>query len=297
MTISTREGEPETISLSDLRVACDGRYADVWEPAPTWAENFENDAARWSTSFVDPAINAVGAHIGTAFLTVTGAAGVSISLDTAVTNDGYSSGPLVWLMPTLHHQGKHLVRMCLEPLSFADLYPDNLTEDGEIIASPRVTHASKAAFLDDLAPRLCGLLNAHLATLVNMAVKVPAIPFWQKGETVGYVTVKSRWDKDGRLPSTVGTAERVAAKFGLALLFAANTIHDQAVAFGDGLAELAPELQMEGATVDGDGTGCFMSLFGPTTALPPAARAYLAAIAADPDIDVDITVDGAAILH
>lgn len=295
MTLSTREGEPVTISLADLHVTCDGKYADLGKPAPTWDDGGPSGLG-WAAAVVDPAINAVGAHTGPAFLTVSGAAGISISLDAAVTNDGYSSGPLVWLMPSLHHQGKQLAKLCLDPVSLADLYPANLTEDGELLASPHLTYPTMAEFLGDLAPRLCGLLNAHLATLEHWTVTVPAIPFWQKGETIGYLTVKARWDKDGRLPSTTATAERIADKYGLSLR-AASTIHDQTIEFGDGLGQFAPGLDQEGPTVAADSAGCFMEVYGPTTALSPAARAYLADIATDPDIDVDITVDGAAIFH
>lgn len=295
MTISTREGKPVTITLTDLHVTCDGPYADIGEPAPTWNDDGPR-GLEWAAAVVDPAINAVGAYTDTAFLTMHGATGVSIALDAAVTNDGYSSGPLVWLMPTLHHQGRRLVRLCLEPVSLAQLYPQNLTEDGELIASPHLTHPSLAAFLDELAPRLCGLFNVHLATLDHWTVTVPAIPFWQNDGIIGSITVKARWDKDGRLPSTAETAERIATKYGLSLR-AASTLHDQAIEFGDGLSDLAPELDQEGPTVAADGGGSFMTVYGPTTALPPAARHYLAAINADPDIDVNITVSGATIFH
>lgn len=295
MTISTREGEPVTITLTDLHVTCDGPYADTGTPAPTWDDDGPS-GLEWAAAIVDPAISAVGAHTCTAYLTVHGAEGVSISLDAAVTNDGYSSGPLVWLMPTLHHQGKRLARLCLEPMSLAELYPHNLTEDGELTASPHLTHTSMAAFLDELAPRLCGLFNAHLATLNNWTVTVPAIPFWQKHETIGYVEVKARWDQTGRLPSTARTAKRILTQFELPLR-PARTINDQAIGLCDALIDLAPELDQEGPCASADGNGTFITVYGPTTALPPAARHYLAAINADPDIDVTITVNGAAILH
>lgn len=284
-----------TIRLSDLRVTPTGKRHDRARPAPHWGSDFVADPTHWATWFVDPAIEAVGPHRGVALLNVTGTPGVSITLDAAVTNDGYSSGPLAWLMPTLHHQGKPKVKLCLEPLSSSDLYPEHLTEDGEVIASPDSTHANNADFINDLAARVCTLFNEHLATLTSLVMDVPEVPDWQRDETIGTVTVKARWDAAGRLPSTVKTATSVAAAFGLTSLTAGSTIYDQAVAFGAGLAELAPELDISdpGASCD----GCFVEISGPTTALPPAARCYLNWLTHDPDIDVDLTIDGAAILH
>lgn len=282
------------LRLSDLRVTPAGQYRANHRLAPRWEANYADDAANWGARFVAPVIEAVGAHTGPSLVLVGGAPGVSITLDAAVTNDGYSSGPLVWLMPTLHHQGKRLLRLSLEPLSLADLHPGNLTEDGKVIASPDATHANNSDFISDLAARVSTLLTAHLATLSGMVMQVAKVPDWQRDETIGTLLVKARWDAAGRLPSTVHTATSVAAAFGLTSLTAANTIHDQAMAFGAGLAELAPELDVSetGASCD----GCFVEISGPTTALPQAARSYLALLATDRDIDVDITIDGADIL-
>ncbi|MDI6872539.1 MAG: hypothetical protein QME79_14535 [Bacillota bacterium] len=94
------------IALEGLSVDPAGHYASADLPAPRWEANYADYPAYWGTRFLDPVIAALGPHCGPSMLDVSGGPCLYLGLDAAVTNDGYSEGPLVWLMPCLIYAGR-----------------------------------------------------------------------------------------------------------------------------------------------------------------------------------------------
>lgn len=193
------------VQLSDLRVYPAGNYAATNRPAPLWEADHSDDPARWAQRFLDPIVAAVGPHCGPSNLNVTGAPGFYVGLDAAVTNDGYSDGPLVWLMPCLNFAGREVLRLTPEPMAFSDLYPDHLHADGTVIASPDSTHSSYGAFLADLAPRVCEQLNLYFASRHETALTVPAVDQWTRDCAWVRIEIEFSWDERGR-PAAADTA-------------------------------------------------------------------------------------------
>ena len=49
MTISTREGEPVTITLSDLQITPAGPYVDAGTPASHWEASMDDDCLLYTS--------------------------------------------------------------------------------------------------------------------------------------------------------------------------------------------------------------------------------------------------------
>lgn len=283
------------VQLSDLRVYPSGNYAATNRPAPLWEANYTDDPARLGQQFVDPIIEAVGPHCGPSLLNVTGAPGVYLGLDAAITNDGYSDRPLVWLMPCLIVAGREVLRLAPQPMSFGDFYPDHLDGDGTVIASPDSTHSSHGEYLADLAPRVCAELNEYFASRHETALTVPEVDGWARD--CAWVRIETGLSFDERgCPAIADTARAAGEAFGLASVGPRSTLYDQLESLAAGVVELAPRMEADFAGHDGSG-GPFVDLHGPVDALTPAARSFLARLSADRRITIGALVDGAEVLR
>lgn len=284
-----------TINLADLRVYPAGNYAGTNRPAPLWEANYTDDPARLGQQFVDPIIEAVGAHCGPSLLDVTGAPGFYLGMDAAITTDGHSDGPLFWLMPCLNFAAREVLRIAPQPMSFTDFYPDHLDGDGRIIASPDSTHASHAAFLADLAPRVCAELNDYFASRHETALTVPEVDGWARDCAWGRIETGLSFDGRGR-PAIADTARAAGEAFGLASVGPRSTLYEQLESLAAGVVELAPRMEADFVGHDGPG-GPFVDFHGPVDALTPAARSFLAELSADHRITIGALVDGAEVLR
>lgn len=284
-----------TINLADLRVYPAGNYAATNRPAPLWEANYTDAPAGLGQQFVDPIIETVGPHCGPSLLNVTGAPGVYLGLDAAVTNGGYADGPLVWLMPCLLVAGREVLRLAPEPMAFSDLYPDHLNADGEVIASPDATHVNHAAFVAELAPRVCAELNDYFASRHETALTVPEVDGWARDCAWVRIETGLSFDERGR-PAIADTARAAGEAFGLASVGPRSTLYDQLESLAAGVVELAPRMEADFAGHDGSG-GPFVDLHGPVDALTPAARSFLAQLSADRGITIEALVDGAEVLR
>lgn len=283
------------VQLSDLQVSPAGPYAGSSLAAPRWEAGYVDDPAYWGTRFLDPVIAAVGPHCGPSLLNVTGAPGVYLGLDAAVTNDGYSDGPLVWLMPCLLFAGREVLRLAPEPLAFSDLYPEHLGGDGEVIASPDATHSSNAAFLAELAPRVCEHLNLYFASRHETALTVPEVDGWARDCAWVRIETGLSFDERGR-PAIADTARAAGEAFGLASVGPRSTLYEQLESLAAGVVELAPRMEADFVGHDGSG-GPFVDFHGPVDAVTPAARSFLAKLSADRRMTIEAVVDGAEILR
>lgn len=283
------------VQLSDLQVSPAGPYARGSLPAPRWEANYVDGPAYWGTRFLDPVIAAAGPHCGPSLLNVSGGPGLYLGLDAAVTNDGYSDGPLVWLMPCLLFAGREVLRLAPEPASFSDLYPEHLGGDGEVIASPASTHSSNAAFLAELAPRVCERLNLYFASRHETALAVPQVDAWTRDCAWARIEVGYSWDERGR-PAIADAARAAGEAFGLASVGPRITLYDQLESLAAGVVELAPRMEANFVGHDGSG-GPFVDIHGPVDALTPAARSFLAQLSADRRIGIEALVDGAEVVR
>lgn len=283
------------VQLSDLRVYPAGNYAATNRPAPLWEANYTDDPARLGQQFVDPIIEAVGPHCGPSLLNVTGAPGVYLGLDAAITNDGYSDGPLVWLMPCLIVAGREVLRLAPQPMSFGDFYPDHLDGDGTVIASPDSTHPSHGEYLADLAPRVCAELNDYFASRHETALTVPEVDGWARDCAWVRIAMKlGSWIHDqGAISNTVRAAGEA---FGLTSVETQTSLHNQLKSLAAGVVELAPQMRADGAGHDRRDTA-FVDIHGPAEALTPAARVFLTQLDQDKLINVEVMVDGAEVVR
>lgn len=283
-----------TIGLSDLRVYPAGHYGVTNRPAPLWEADYSDDPARCAQRFLDPIVTAVGPHCGPSRLNVVGGPGLYLGLDAAVTNDGYSDGPLVWLMPCLLFAGREVLRLAPEPMAFSDLYPNHLHADGTVIASPDSTHSSYDAFLADLAPRVCEQLNLYFASRHETALTLPEVDGWERDCAWARIAVDCSWDEKGR-PAIADSVRAAGEAFGLASVGPRSTLHEQLESLAAGVVELAP--RMEADFVGHDGSSPLIDIHGPVDALTPAARSFLTQLSADSRITIEAVVDGAEVLR
>lgn len=284
-----------TIGLPDLRVYTAGPYGVTNQLAPLWETDYSDDPARWAQRFLDPIVTAVGPHCGPSNLNVTGAPGFYLGLDAAVTNDGYSDGPLVWLMPCLNYAGREVLRLTPEPMAFSDLYPDHLHADGTVIASPDSTHSTYDAFLADLAPRVCEQLNLYFASRHETALTVPKVEEWARDCAWVRIETGLSWDERGR-PAIADTARDARQAFGLTSVGARPTLDEQLQSLAAGVVELAPRMEADFVGHDGS-SGPFIDIHGPVDALTPAARSFLTHLSTDHRITIETLVDGAEVLR
>ncbi|MCT2300193.1 hypothetical protein M3G04_04650 [Dietzia cinnamea] len=283
------------VQLSDLQVSPAGSYVGSSLAAPRWEAGYVDDPAYWGTRFLDPVIAAVGPHCGPSNLNVSGGPGLYLGLDAAITNDGYSDGPLVWLMPCLLVAGREVLRLAPQPLAFSDLYPDHLDGDGTVIASPDSTHSSHGEYLADLAPRVCAELNDYFASRHETALTVPEVDGWARDCAWVRIETGLSLDERGR-PAIADTARAAGEAFGLASVGPRSTLYEQLESLAAGVVELAPRMEADFAGHDGSG-GPFVDLHGPVDALTPAARSFLAQLSADRRITIGALVDGAEVLR
>lgn len=283
------------VQLSDLQVSPAGPYAGTNLPAPRWEANYADDPIYRGARFLDPAINAVGPHCGPSLLNLSGGPGLYLGMDAAVTNDGYSDGPLVWLMPCLLFAGREVLRLAPEPLAFSDLYPEQLNGDGEVIASPHATHSSHAEFLAEVAPRVCEHLNLYFRSREETALTLPVIDGWASDGAWARIEADLSWDERGR-PAVEDTARAAAETFGLASVGPQPTLYEQLESLAAGVVELAPRMEADFVGHDGTG-GPFIDIHGPVDALSPAARSFLTRLSTDRRIAIEALVDGAEVLR